>query len=157
MAPVPQWVRALKVPEGSQGTELLKAERSKSNVDVDSLSNYLFTKAGLEKKHAILRILEAEKVFDKSQNYFAGRIDRFETALSADAASRGFDGVVCGHIHHAEMRTVNGILYCNSGDWVESCTALVEHGDGRLELLDWAAMNNLSFFAPPSAAAARAA
>lgn len=82
MAPVPQWVRALKVPEGSQGTELLKAERSKSNVDVDSLSNYLFTKAGLEKKHAILRILEAEKVFDKSQNYFAGRIDRFETALA---------------------------------------------------------------------------
>ena len=82
MAPVPQWVRALKVPEASQGTELLKAERSKSNLDVDSLSNYLFTKAGLEKKHAILKILEAEKVFDKSQNYFAGRIDRFETALA---------------------------------------------------------------------------
>jgi UDP-2,3-diacylglucosamine pyrophosphatase LpxH len=73
-------------------------------------------------------------------------IDRFESALSADAASRGFDGVVCGHIHHAEMRTVNGILYCNSGDWVESCTALVEHQDGRLELLDWAAANKLSFF-----------
>ncbi|HYZ61479.1 MAG TPA: UDP-2,3-diacylglucosamine diphosphatase [Acetobacteraceae bacterium] len=72
-------------------------------------------------------------------------IDRFETALSADAARRGFDGVVCGHIHHAEMRTVNGILYCNSGDWVESCTALVEHHDGRLELLDWAAVNKLSF------------
>jgi UDP-2,3-diacylglucosamine pyrophosphatase LpxH len=73
-------------------------------------------------------------------------IDRFETALSADAAKRGFDGVVCGHIHHAEMRMVNGILYCNSGDWVESCTALVEHEDGRLELLDWAAANKLSFF-----------
>ncbi|MBV8914053.1 MAG: UDP-2,3-diacylglucosamine diphosphatase [Acetobacteraceae bacterium] len=73
-------------------------------------------------------------------------IDRFETALSADAARRGFDGVVCGHIHHAEMRTVNGVLYCNSGDWVESCTALVEHHDGRLELLDWAGANKLSFF-----------
>jgi UDP-2,3-diacylglucosamine pyrophosphatase LpxH len=73
-------------------------------------------------------------------------IDRFETALSDDAAKRGFDGVVCGHIHHAEMRMVNGILYCNSGDWVESCTALVEHEDGRLELLDWAAVNKLSFF-----------
>ena len=77
-------------------------------------------------------------------------IDRFETALAADAARRGFDGVVCGHIHHAEMRMVNGVLYCNDGDWVESCTALVEHHDGRLELLDWAAANKLSFFEPTS-------
>jgi UDP-2,3-diacylglucosamine pyrophosphatase LpxH len=66
-------------------------------------------------------------------------IDRFETALAAEAKSRGFDGVVCGHIHHAEMRMVNGVLYLNDGDWVESCTALVEHHDGRLELIDWAA------------------
>jgi UDP-2,3-diacylglucosamine pyrophosphatase LpxH len=75
-------------------------------------------------------------------------IDRFETALSADAARRGFDGVVCGHIHYAEMRTIDGVLYCNTGDWVESCTALVEHGDGRLELIDWVARNKLSFFRP---------
>ncbi len=73
-------------------------------------------------------------------------IDRFETALAAEARRRGFDGVVCGHIHHAEMRMVDGILYCNDGDWVESCTALVEHRDGRLELVDWAALNRLSFF-----------
>ena len=45
--------------------------------------------------------------------------------------------MVCGHIHHAELRRIGGILYCNSGDWVESCTALVEHFDGRLELIDW--------------------
>lgn len=75
-------------------------------------------------------------------------IDRFETALADEARRRGFDGVVCGHIHHAEMRTVNGVLYCNDGDWVESCTALVEHQDGRLELIDWAAVNRLSFFSP---------
>ncbi len=75
-------------------------------------------------------------------------IDKFETALADAARSRGLDGVVCGHIHHAEMREVNGVLYCNDGDWVESCTALVEHEDGRLELIDWAAMNNLSFFTP---------
>jgi len=75
-------------------------------------------------------------------------IDRFETALAAEAGRRGFDGVVCGHIHHAEMRRVNGILYMNDGDWVESCTALVEHHDGRMELLDWAAVNSLSFFTP---------
>ena len=72
-------------------------------------------------------------------------IDRFETALANEARRRGFDGVVCGHIHHAEMRTVNGVLYLNDGDWVESCTALVEHHDGRLELVDWAALNRLSF------------
>jgi UDP-2,3-diacylglucosamine pyrophosphatase LpxH len=71
-------------------------------------------------------------------------IDRFETALADDARKRGYDGVVCGHIHHAEMRMVNGVMYLNDGDWVESCTALVEHGDGRLELVDWVARNKLS-------------
>ncbi len=75
-------------------------------------------------------------------------IDRFETAVAGEARRRGFDGVVCGHIHHAEMRRVNGVDYLNDGDWVESCTALVEHHDGRLELIDWAALNQLSFFAP---------
>ena len=75
-------------------------------------------------------------------------VDRFETALANEARRRGFDGVVCGHIHHAEMREVHGVLYLNDGDWVESCTALVEHHDGRLELIDWAAENRLSFFAP---------
>jgi UDP-2,3-diacylglucosamine pyrophosphatase LpxH len=84
-------------------------------------------------------------------------IDLFETALAAEAKRRGFDGVVCGHIHHAEMRMVNGILYVNDGDWVESCTALVEHHDGRLELLDWAALNNLSFFTPAAAKVEQAA
>jgi UDP-2,3-diacylglucosamine pyrophosphatase LpxH len=76
-------------------------------------------------------------------------IDRFETALATEAKRRGLDGVVCGHIHHAEMREVGGVLYVNDGDWVESCTALVEHADGRLELVDWAKENNLSFWQPP--------
>ena len=75
-------------------------------------------------------------------------IDRFETAIADDARARGFDGVVCGHIHHAEMRTVHGIDYMNDGDWVESCTALVEHHDGRFELLDWVAINQLSRLSP---------
>jgi UDP-2,3-diacylglucosamine pyrophosphatase LpxH len=78
-------------------------------------------------------------------------IDRFETALADDAKSRGFDGVVCGHIHHAEMRMVNGVMYMNDGDWVESCTALVEHLDGRMELIDWVARNKLSMLAKPGA------
>jgi UDP-2,3-diacylglucosamine pyrophosphatase LpxH len=84
-------------------------------------------------------------------------IDRFESALAAEARRRGFDGVVCGHIHHAEMREVDGILYMNDGDWVESCTALVEHHDGRMELVDWAALNRLSFFEPRQARVPQAA
>jgi UDP-2,3-diacylglucosamine pyrophosphatase LpxH len=84
-------------------------------------------------------------------------IDRFETALAGEARRRGLDGVVCGHIHHAEMRMVDGVLYMNDGDWVESCTALVEHHDGTLELLDWAAMNHLSFAAPRGAQVAQPA
>ncbi|WP_207536620.1 UDP-2,3-diacylglucosamine diphosphatase [Sabulicella rubraurantiaca] len=66
-------------------------------------------------------------------------IDRFEVALANEAKRRGLDGVICGHIHHAEMRHVHGVLYMNDGDWVESCTALVEHADGRFELVDWPA------------------
>jgi UDP-2,3-diacylglucosamine pyrophosphatase LpxH len=84
-------------------------------------------------------------------------IDRFESALAAEANRRGFDGVVCGHIHHAEMREVDGIMYMNDGDWVESCTALVEHHDGRMELIDWAALNRLSFFEPRQTRVAQAA
>lgn len=62
---------------------------------------------------------------------------QFEGAVAAEARKRGLDGVVCGHIHRAEMRTIDGTLYCNDGDWVESLTALVEHRDGRLEVLHW--------------------
>ena len=62
----------------------------------------------------------------------------FEVAVANEARRRGHQGVVCGHIHRAEMREINGVLYCNDGDWVESRTALVEHMDGRLELLHWA-------------------
>ena len=64
-------------------------------------------------------------------------VTQFEAAVAREARQRGHDGVVCGHIHRAEMRTIDGTLYCNDGDWVESRTALVEHPDGRLELLHW--------------------
>ncbi len=65
-------------------------------------------------------------------------IGAFEEVVAAAARKQGVDGLVCGHIHRPEIRRVNGVLYCNDGDWVESCSALVEHADGRLELLDWA-------------------
>src|SRR5215813_3517502 len=64
-------------------------------------------------------------------------IGSFADAVAAEAQRRGVDGVICGHIHHAEIRDINGVLYGNDGDWVESCTALVEHYDGRIELIDW--------------------
>jgi UDP-2,3-diacylglucosamine pyrophosphatase LpxH len=64
-------------------------------------------------------------------------ISAFEDVVARAAAGRGVDGVVCGHIHTAEMRDLEGIVYYNDGDWVESCTALVEHFDGRMEILHW--------------------
>jgi UDP-2,3-diacylglucosamine pyrophosphatase LpxH len=76
----------------------------------------------------------------------------FEAAVAREAQRRGADGVVCGHIHHAEMRHIDGVLYCNDGDWVESLTALVEHADGRLEILD-----RSSHAVVPQTAARRAA
>ena len=61
----------------------------------------------------------------------------FEAAVAREARRRGANGVVCGHIHHAEMRMIDGVLYCNDGDWVESCTSLVEDFNGRLAVLRW--------------------
>ena len=66
-------------------------------------------------------------------------IENFEAALAAEAKRRGVDGVICGHIHKAEMRDIAGVRYINDGDWVESCTAAVEHPDGRFEIIDWRA------------------
>lgn len=81
MPPTPQWVKELK-PSPPQGTDLVAAEREKSKISVERLSNFLFTKEVLERQDRILSILQAEKVFDKSQNYFNGRVDRFKTALA---------------------------------------------------------------------------
>jgi len=65
-------------------------------------------------------------------------ISNFEAAVAAEARRSGVGGVICGHIHFAQMREIEGILYVNDGDWVESCTAVVEHHDGTLELVRWA-------------------
>ena len=63
---------------------------------------------------------------------------QFEKTITTYAKKRGFQGVITGHIHKAEIKEVNGITYMNDGDWVESCTALVEHHDGRWEIIYWA-------------------
>lgn len=65
-------------------------------------------------------------------------ISHYEEVVAHAARARGVDGVVCGHIHTAEERDFDGITYYNDGDWVEGCTALVEHLNGRMEILHWA-------------------
>jgi UDP-2,3-diacylglucosamine pyrophosphatase LpxH len=61
----------------------------------------------------------------------------FEESVVRHVKDRGLDGVICGHIHAATIRDIDGVTYMNCGDWVDSCTALVEHMDGRIELIEW--------------------
>ena len=84
-------------------------------------------------------------------------IGSFEDAVAQAARKRGVETVVCGHIHRAEIRDINGVLYCNDGDWVESCTALVEHFDGRLEIVKWAEQRPLGLRATRAPARSLAA
>ena len=62
----------------------------------------------------------------------------FEEAVAREALERGLDGIVCGHIHCAEIRQIGDITYYNDGDWVESCTALTEEADGTMRIIEWA-------------------
>ena len=71
-----------------------------------------------------------------------GYIDAFEVAAAHEARRRGLDGVICGHIHRARLCRIDGLLYCNDGDWVESCTAIVEDRLGQLGLWDWNEMSS---------------
>jgi UDP-2,3-diacylglucosamine pyrophosphatase LpxH len=64
-------------------------------------------------------------------------VERFREAALRDAIRQGLDGVICGHIHRAEICEVGRVRYINDGDWVESCSVLVEHHDGSMQLLDW--------------------
>jgi UDP-2,3-diacylglucosamine pyrophosphatase LpxH len=64
-------------------------------------------------------------------------VHSFEQAAAHEARRRGMDGIVCGHIHRPEMTDINGVLYCNDGDWVDSCSALIEHRSGELDLWHW--------------------
>jgi UDP-2,3-diacylglucosamine pyrophosphatase LpxH len=80
-----------------------------------------------------------------------GFITAFEEVLTHEAARRGYDGVVCGHIHKAAIREINGVLYCNDGDWVESLTALVETYAGHLEIVEWTSLRDNGRSRPASA------
>lgn len=69
-------------------------------------------------------------------------INAFETLMVKEASRRGCDGVVCGHIHKSELKRINNLIYANDGDWVESLTALVEHRDGELEIINWSELGH---------------
>jgi len=75
-------------------------------------------------------------------------ISRFEELLAAEARRQEVDGVICGHIHHAAMHEDFGVSYVNTGDWVESCTVVVEHWDGSLELIRWSEAPRHNLLAP---------
>jgi UDP-2,3-diacylglucosamine pyrophosphatase LpxH len=75
-------------------------------------------------------------------------MDKYERSLADEARRRRACGVICGHVHKPEMRKIDDVLYYNDGDWVESCSALVEHDDGRFELLAWARQSELDLVAP---------
>ena len=80
----------------------------------------------------------------------------FEQALACEARRRGVDGMVCGHIHRAGITDIDGVLYCNDGDWVESCTTLTEDEHGHLAILRWTERRELLAHAMrPVAVAAR--
>jgi len=99
-----------------RGNDLLSAVRRRLGMPYWSLSAWL--------KHKVKNAVEY--------------ISRFEEIVAQEAQMRGVDGVVCGHIHHAEIRRIGDVLYLNDGDWVESCSALVEDARGTMEILRWA-------------------
>ena len=99
-----------------RGNDLIFSIRKKMGLPYWSLSAWL--------KHKVKNAVEY--------------ISRFEEIVADEARKRGVDGVVCGHIHHAEIRMIGDVLYLNDGDWVESCSALVEDANGNMEILRWA-------------------
>jgi UDP-2,3-diacylglucosamine pyrophosphatase LpxH len=76
-------------------------------------------------------------------------IERFEEAAATAAERAGCDGVICGHLHHAAVRDIDGVIYCNDGDWVESCTALLEDFNGRLSVHRYAPQARAAVEPPP--------
>ena len=76
--------------------------------------------------------------FKTNLKHAARYIELFETVAAREGLLSAVDGVVCGHIHKPAIKVISGILYCNDGDWVEDCTALVEYRDGNLAIINWA-------------------
>ena len=71
-------------------------------------------------------------------------VSTYEESVARECQRRGLDGVVCGHIHHAEISQRHGVTYHNCGDWVESCTALAEDHNGQIRILRWVELDHLN-------------
>ncbi|MBN2965394.1 UDP-2,3-diacylglucosamine diphosphatase [Sulfurospirillum sp. T05] len=114
-----KWVAHL----GDKGYELL--------LHVNKALNYTRRKCGMRSYWSLSKYVKQN--VKKSVSF----ITDFESVLADHAKRYGYGGVICGHIHKAEIRMIEGVEYLNCGDWVESCTAIVEHHDGRWEVLDF--------------------
>ena len=101
-------------------------------------------------------IVDGRQVADGIAEYWDVEIECYDAGYVpySKLPQTGFDGVVCGHIHKAEVKDIDGVLYGNSGDWVESLSALVEHPDGRLEVVYWTQLLGKSAHTPHEAASA---
>lgn len=98
---------------------------------LNALLNFLRRKIGIQKYWSLSKYVKDSV---KSSVSF---INDFETVLSTHAKNKGYDGIICGHIHKAEIRNIDGVEYLNCGDWVESCTAIVETYDGEFKIINW--------------------
>lgn len=98
---------------------------------LNALLNFLRRKIGIQKYWSLSKYVKDSV---KSSVSF---INDFETVLSNHAKNKGYDGIICGHIHKAEIRNIDGVEYLNCGDWVESCTAIVETYDGEFKIINW--------------------
>ena len=90
-----------------------------------------------------LRYWSMSKWIKQNTKQAVGYVLNYEKLLADYCRSKEYDGIICGHIHTAEIREIDGITYMNDGDWVESCTALVEHWDGRWEIINWTGEHNV--------------
>jgi len=91
----------------------------------------------LRKKVGIKKYWSLSKYVKDNVKSSVSFITDFEEILAQHAKRKNYDGIICGHIHKAEMKMIGDVEYLNCGDWVESCTAVVEHIDGRFEILKW--------------------
>jgi len=98
---------------------------------LNSALNFLRRKVGIQKYWSLSKYVKDNV---KTSISF---INDFETVLSKHAKNKGYDGIICGHIHKAEIRDINSIEYLNCGDWVESCTAIVETYEGEFKIINW--------------------
>jgi len=98
---------------------------------LNSALNFLRRKVGIQKYWSLSKYVKDNV---KTSISF---INDFETVLSKHAKNKGYDGIICGHIHKAEIRYINSIEYLNCGDWVESCTAIVETYEGEFKIINW--------------------